>query len=172
MTRDDPPLRPGSEVMVVLFKYPRPDVQYPAVVVADDGDHLVVRAPWAGAPTRDMGFVRFEQGDVFTEHYWRGRWYAIKEVRDADGNLKGWYCDVTWPARIAPGMIFVGDLELDLWCSATGEILHLDEDEFLASGISESDPDAAARARQALKELDELARNRFAALIGPAMEES
>lgn len=172
MTLDDSPLRPGSEVTVVLVKHPRADVRYPAVVVSDDGNHLVVRAPWAGAPTRDMGFVRFEGGDLFTEHYWRDRWYAVKEVRDATGNLKGWYCDVTRPATIGQDMIFVADMELDLWCSATGDILHLDEDEFLASGIPEGDPAAAARARQALKELDELARDGFAAVIGPSVEGS
>jgi hypothetical protein len=152
-------LTPGCEVTVRLLKAPRPDVTYPAVVLADDGTHLVVRAPWAGAASRDFGFVRFERGDVFTEHYWRDRWYSIKEVRGADGTLKGWYCDVTRPARVDAGDLLVTDLDLDLWCSADGRtILRLDEDEFAASGLAERDAEAAARARRALDELDELAR--------------
>lgn len=156
----------GSDVLVRLLKAPRPDVEYPGVVLADDGTHLVIEAPWDGAPTRDLGFVRFEQGDVFTEHYWRDRWYSIKEVRDADGVLKGWYCDVTRPAHAEPGLLVVDDLDLDLWRSADGRtILRLDEEDFVASGLIERDPDAAERARRALDELERLAREDFAGLL-------
>jgi hypothetical protein len=152
------PLVPGSEVTVRLVKHPRPEVRYPAVVIADDGTHAVVRAPWAGAPSRDFGFVRFEHGDLFTEHYWRDRWYSVKEVRSAAGGLKGWYCDIARPAVIEPGALVVEDLDLDLWVSADrAAVLRLDEDEFLASGLPDRDPAAADRARQALDELEHLA---------------
>ncbi|WKX74483.1 DUF402 domain-containing protein [Streptomyces sp. XD-27] len=151
-------LAPDSEVTVRLVKHPRRDVRYPAVVTADDGTHLVVRAPWAGAATRDFGFVRFESGDVFTEHYWRDRWYSVKEVRDGHGALKGWYCDITRPATVEDDGLVVEDLDLDLWVSADGRtVLRLDEDEFLESGLPERDPAAADRARQALDELERLA---------------
>ncbi|MBB5936299.1 DUF402 domain-containing protein [Streptomyces zagrosensis] len=150
-------LAPGGAATVI--KDPRPDVRYPAEVTSDDGTHVVVRAPWAGAEVRDFGFVRFERGDVFTEHYWRDRWFAIKEVRDAQGLLKGWYCDVTRPARVEDGTLVVVDLELDLWLSADGNtVLRLDEDEFAESGLAERDPQAAARAQAALDELETLAR--------------
>ncbi|WP_307847546.1 DUF402 domain-containing protein [Streptomyces sp. F63] len=145
------------------MKSPRPDVRYPATVVEDDGTRVVVRAPWAGAAVRDFGFVRFEAGDVFTEYFWRDRWYAVKEVRAADGTLKGWYCDVTRPARVTDedgGTLVVADLDLDLWRSADGRlVLRLDEDEFAASGLAERDPNAAERAAAALDELEELARH-------------
>lgn len=161
-------LTPGGEVTVRLVKHPRPDVRYPAVVVHDDGTHAVVRAPWAGAATRDFGFVRFEAGDVFTEHYWRDRWYSVKEVRAATGSLKGWYCDVARPARVEPGALVVADLDLDLWVSADGAtVLRLDEDEFEESGLTDRDPGAAARARQALDELERLAGSGgFTELLG------
>ncbi|MFE6780481.1 DUF402 domain-containing protein [Streptomyces sp. NPDC057702] len=160
-------LIPGDGVTVRLVKEPRPEVRYPAEVVGDDGGHVVVRAPWAGADVRDFGFVRFERGDVFTEHYWRDRWFAVKEVRDAHGRLKGWYCDVTRPARVEGDTLVVVDLDLDLWRSADGRaVLRLDEDEFADSGLAERDPHAAARARAALDELEELARaDGFAALL-------
>ncbi|ARZ70870.1 hypothetical protein SMD11_5281 [Streptomyces albireticuli] len=151
-------LTAGGEVAVRLVKAGRTKVSYPAVVVADDGTHAVVRAPWAGDEARDFGFVRFESGDVFTEHYWRDRWYAVKEVRTADGVLKGWYCDVTRPAGIAPDGLVVEDLDLDLWVSADGtSVLRLDEDEFAESGLESRDPAAAAAAREALDELEKLA---------------
>jgi hypothetical protein len=159
-------LTPGDEVTVRLIKEPRPEVRYPAVVVADDGTHAVVRAPWAGPPVRDMGFVRFERGDLFIEHYWRDRWYSIKEVRNGDGAVKGWYCDVTRPAEVRDGVLVAVDLDLDLWRSADGRtILRLDEDEFLASGLTERDPAGAAAARRSLDELADLARDGFASIL-------
>ncbi|MEE1752462.1 DUF402 domain-containing protein [Streptomyces sp. SP18CS02] len=146
-------------VEVVLVKAGRTKIRYPAEVVADDGDRLTVRAPWAAEGVRDFGFVRFEPGDVFTEHYWRDRWYAVKEVRSADATLKGWYCDITRPAVVDGGEVLVEDLDLDLWVSADGSrILRLDEDEFRDSGLAERDPEAAARAVGALDALEELAR--------------
>src|SRR5690606_31105445 len=121
--------------------------------------------PWAGDASRDLGFVRFEHGDVFTEHYWRDRWYSVKQVHAADGALKGWYCDVTRPVRVHEGVLVAHDLDLDLWASADGRtIVRLDEEDFLASGLAERDPDAAARARAALDELERLARAGFAGI--------
>ncbi|WP_189132041.1 DUF402 domain-containing protein [Wenjunlia tyrosinilytica] len=155
----DETLTPGTEVAVRLVKHPRADVRYPAVVGRDDGTHIVVRAPWAGAAAKDFGFVRFEDGDIFTEHYWRDRWFSIKEVRTATGSLKGWYCDIARPARVESGALVVEDLDLDLWRSADGgTVLRLDEDEFDDSGLERHDPAAAAKARQALDELELLAR--------------
>ncbi|WOX25267.1 DUF402 domain-containing protein [Streptomyces solicathayae] len=148
------------EVEIVLVKAGRTKIRYPAEVVADDGVRLSVRAPWAADGVRDFGFVRFEPGDVFTEHYWRDRWYAVKEVRSGDGTLKGWYCDVTRPAAVDAGQVVVEDLDLDLWVSADGgEVLRLDEDEFAASGLAGADPEAAACAVAALDELEALGRD-------------
>ncbi|MFF7025257.1 DUF402 domain-containing protein [Streptomyces klenkii] len=152
-------LRAGSDVTVTLVKESRSGIGYPAVAVRDDGNHAVVRAPWAAPSDRDFGFVRFERGDVFTEHYWRDRWFAVKEVRTADGVLKGWYCDITRPAEITPGAVVSTDLDLDLWVSADGAtVLRLDEDEFEESGLAGRDPGAAAKACAALDELEQLAR--------------
>ncbi|MFF8954651.1 DUF402 domain-containing protein [Streptomyces sp. NPDC014894] len=148
-------------VEIRLVKAGVTKIRYPAELVADDGVRAVVRAPWAGEGVRDFGFVRFEPGDVFTEHYWRDRWYAVKEVRTGEGALKGWYCDIARPARLTAGELSVEDLDLDLWVSADGSrVLRLDEDEFAASGLPERDPEAAARAVAALDELEALARGR------------
>ncbi|MEV5510056.1 DUF402 domain-containing protein [Streptomyces orinoci] len=153
-------LRPGREVSVRLVKGERPAVCYPATVVADDGVHLVLRAAWAKPTATDFGVVRFEPGDVLTEHYWRDRWYSVKEVRDAAGTLKGWYCDVTRLPAVGPEGLVTEDLDLDLWLSADGgTVLRLDEDEFAASGLAERDPMAASRAERALDELEILARS-------------
>ncbi|MER6540525.1 DUF402 domain-containing protein [Streptomyces sp900105755] len=158
---------PAGTVDVVLVKAGRTKIRYPAELLADDGTRIAVRAPWAGDAPRDFGFVRFERGDVFTEFYWRDRWYAVKEVRAADGTLKGWYCDVTRPATLSGGRLVVEDLDLDLWRSADGtDVRRLDEDEFAESGLAARDPAAAAAAAAALDSLEVLARGPdFAALL-------
>jgi len=165
MTTGDARLVPGSHIQVRLVKRVHPDITYDATVVSDDGTHLVVRAPWAEGEPRDLGFVRFEPGDVFTEHYWRDRWYSVKEVRGPAGDRKGWYCDVARPVRAEAGAVVSEDLDLDLWVSADGRtILRLDEDEFAASGLAEADLQSAAHALGAVVELERLARFRFSAL--------
>ncbi|MFH8795091.1 DUF402 domain-containing protein [Streptomyces sp. NPDC017941] len=147
-----------SDVEVHLRKAGRTKIRYPARLLADDGTRVTVRAPWAGAGVRDFGFVRFEPGDVFVEHFWRDRWYAVKEVHAADGTLKGWYCDVTRPAVRTDAVVTVEDLDLDLWCSADGStVLRLDEDEFAASSLPATDPAAARSARAALDTLERIA---------------
>ncbi|MFE0173920.1 DUF402 domain-containing protein [Streptomyces sp. NPDC059002] len=148
-----------ATVEVALVKAGRTKIRYPAELLHDDGTKVAVRAPWAAPHVRDFGFVRFEPGDVFTEHYWRDRWYAVKEVYAADGTLKGWYCDITRPAVRTGPLLTVEDLDLDLWVSAdSGTVLRLDEDEFAASGLTDKDPAAATAAVRALDALESLAR--------------
>ncbi|MFJ3126383.1 DUF402 domain-containing protein [Streptomyces sp. NPDC086993] len=157
-----------TALVVALVKAGRTKIRYPADVVRDDGVRVTVRAPWAAPGVRDFGFVRFEPGDVFTEHYWRDRWFAVKEVRTGAGVLKGWYCDIARPAVLRDGELLVEDLDLDLWVSADGSsVLRLDEDEFEESGIAGRDPAAADAALRALDELEHLARTEgLAALLG------
>lgn len=148
----------ANSVEVALVKAGRTKIRYPADVVRDDGTRVTVTAPWAAPGVRDFGFVRFEPGDVFTEHYWRDRWFAVKEVRTGGGTLKGWYCDITRPAVLRDGELLVENLDLDLWVSADGSsVLRLDEDEFEESGLAARDPAAADAARRALDELERLA---------------
>ncbi|MGW2843618.1 DUF402 domain-containing protein [Streptomyces sp. NPDC001274] len=156
-----------AALVVALVKAGRTKIRYPAEPVRDDGTRITVRAPWAAPGVRDFGFVRFEPGDVFTEHYWRDRWFAVKEVRTGAGVLKGWYCDITRPAVLRDGELRVEDLDLDLWVSADGSsVLRLDEDEFAESGLAGHDPAAADAAVSALDELERLARaGKLAALL-------
>jgi len=159
-------LAAGDAVQVQLAKALQPDVVYDAVVLADDGNHIVVRGPWAEPEARDLGFVVFEPGDVFTEHYWRDRWYSVKEVRAADGAVKGWYTDIARPVRVTGRSLVSEDLELDLWVSGDrSTIIRLDDDEFEARGLERTDPEAARRARAALDDLAALAANGWESIL-------
>jgi predicted RNA-binding protein associated with RNAse of E/G family len=161
-------LDPGGRVTVRLLKGAREKLTYQMTVVADDGEHLVVEGPFVGSAARDLGSVVFELDDWFVEHYWRSRWYSVKEVRDNRGLTKGWYCDVARPAVVTDRLVTSVDLDLDLWVPAGGSgAVTLDEDEFAASGLERSDPVAAARAREALASLIAAAPERLAAVLGP-----
>ncbi|MFJ8930738.1 DUF402 domain-containing protein [Streptomyces sp. NPDC102364] len=171
MSAPSPSPSPTDNALHVhLIKAGRTKIRYPVDLLHDDGTRITVRAAWAGDGVRDFGFVQFAPGDVFTEHYWRDRWYAVKEVRAADGSLKGWYCDITRPAvRTDDGDIRSEDLDLDLWVSADGsDVIRLDEDEFADSGLTDRDPAAAQAATRALDDLELLAkRGEFPPLPDP-----
>ena len=155
-----PRLPSGSAVTITLVIEGRVRLSYAARVRSDDGTRVVVEAPYSEAQPRDLGYVVLDMDDTWIEHYWRDRWFAVKQIRSATGVTKGWYCDVTRPAVVTDGRIVSDDLYLDLWVSGdTGTILRLDEDEFAESGLAERDPVAAAHALAALDELERHARS-------------
>ncbi|MEW5941923.1 MAG: DUF402 domain-containing protein [Chloroflexota bacterium] len=98
--------------------------------------------------------VTLRRGDRFVETYYSNRGYNIFAIYDRDdGALKGYYCNVTRPARFLDGHVEYEDLFLDLWVSADGNQTVLDEDEFLAADLDEI---ARRAAREALAELQAL----------------
>ena len=129
-------------------------VHYSGKLLAAAPGYALVRAVWQG-PRTDLGYVVFEPGDVFDEHFYADRYYAVFVLRGAAGTLKGWYCNVSRPAQIGPDAIDSEDLELDLFVPPDRQHpLRLDEDEFAARAL-----DAATRAAAwaALAELEQLA---------------
>jgi predicted RNA-binding protein associated with RNAse of E/G family len=106
----------------------------------------------------DLGYTVFERGDRFVETYYADRWYNVFEVHAAGTDaLRGWYCNITRPARIEAGQVSAVDLALDVWVNPDGSTRMLDEDEFAALPLSAED---AAAARAALREVRALASRR------------
>ena len=123
---------------------------YAGEVIERGEDHLVLEAFF---DRDDMPFVdtTLKRGDRFVETYFTDRWYNIFEIYDRDdGALKGWYCNITRPAKFLDGRVEYVDLFLDLWVSASGAQTVLDEDEFLAADLDET---TRRSARDALLEL-------------------
>ena len=104
-------------------------VRYEGEIVRRLENGVVIQTYWTRANT-DLGYVRFETGDCFTEYYYRDRWYNIFDIDDARGQRKGWYCNIAQPASIFAGRIEQVDLLLDVWVDPRGVPLVLDEDEF------------------------------------------
>lgn len=103
----------------------------------------------------DMPFmgVVLKRGDRYVESFYSDRWYNVFEIYDRnDGEIKGWYCNVGYPAVIENDTVSYIDLALDLWVAPNGTQTVLDEDEFLELPI-----DVMTRA-QAVSALQELKR--------------
>jgi predicted RNA-binding protein associated with RNAse of E/G family len=134
-------------------------VTYQGELLLAEEDHILIHARWERAAL-DLGYVVFEPGDHFYEHYYTDRWFNIFEVRGAAGDLKGWYCNVTRPAQVTGDIITSEDLELDLFVAPDrGHLLRLDLDEFEARRLETVDPPAHSAALAALDELEQMAHS-------------
>lgn len=113
-------------------------------------DKIVLEAYFSAYDIEFHGMT-FNKGDRFLETFYFHRWYNIYEIRDRDnGRLKGWYCNVGYPAELDGDVVSYRDLALDLLVFPDGRQLVLDEDEFEALPISLADRQSAI---SALKEL-------------------
>ncbi|GEM_PF-286342 len=122
---------------------------YPARVVARAPQAIVLSARWDRPPMK-LEYVCLETGDRWLETFYADRWYNLFEIRSADGLLKGWYANVTRPARITDDEVCAEDLALDVWVDPDGRVMVLDEDEFAALPLDDGE---RAAAREALRVL-------------------
>ncbi len=122
------------------------------LVVADDEELITIEAEFTYG-TVDLGLFVLERGDLFRETYYFTRWWNVFEVHRHDGSLRGWYCNVTRPPRLAGCDLHYDDLALDLLVSPAGEVRIDDEGEFLALRLDERDPQAYREARRAVAQI-------------------
>jgi uncharacterized protein len=93
------------------------------------------------------------KGDHFIETYYNDRWYNIFEIYDVTaGHLKGWYCNIGYPAKFEQDKISYRDLALDLLVYPGGRQIILDKDEFEALPLSDN---VRFQAKSALNTLQE-----------------
>lgn len=96
--------------------------------------------------------IILKTGDRFVEYYYSDRWYNVFEIHDRDdGQFKGWYCNIGMPAVIEDGMVSYVDLALDLWVSANGKQILLDEDEFMNLDLNDDMKSGALKGLNDLK---------------------
>jgi nicotinamide-nucleotide amidase len=136
---------------------------YAGEVITRDAHSVTLHAVWT-RPTAHLSYVTLEQGDIFREFFYADRWYNVFEISTPQGELKGWYADVTRPAHITEEQLDWEDLLLDIWMGRDGEMLILDEDEF-AQFEHELTPLEAQVARQTLSVLREDLLTRWRAWI-------
>lgn len=145
----------NNQVIVIKLNPENEEVWcYAGRVLEKDEHNILIEARF----NRDDLFfhgLTYKRNDRFVERYFDNRWYNIYAVHDRDDDhLKGWYCNITRPAKITPGRIAYVDLALDLLVFPDGRTLILDEDEFVDLKI---DKETRDNARRALAELEQLA---------------
>jgi hypothetical protein len=138
-------------IVYKLNEHGRAVWQYPAEVL-ERGPNFVRLEAFFNRDDADLGFATFKRGDRFVEYFYSDRWYNIFAVYDRDdGALKGWYCNICRPAVIGETAVHCEDLALDLWVTPSGQTTLLDEDEFAALDLPESERNAVQSALQTLQ---------------------
>lgn len=167
-----PPLLPGTELTVVKQNPEgKETARYPGAVITSPGPPpwLAVRATWA----RDrllLDGLAFVPGDTLHEYFSPVDPFNVFAIFAPDGQLRGWYANVTYPSRLhresRPPLLIWQDLYLDLVALPDGSVHMRDEDELTASGLREREP---ALHRAILGSRDELLR-RWASRVFPFHE--
>jgi len=133
-------------------------MRYPGILLSRQGAELVLEAAFTAEYFHFEG-ISFLKGDRFIETYYSDRWYNIYEIHDRqDDHLKGWYCNVSYPAVYTDGLVTFRDLALDLLVYPDGRRIVLDRDEF---DDLEIEPDAKHNALDALDQLHEHFLSKF-----------
>ncbi len=137
---DQKPPRPGTPVTIVKLK---PDgseaIRYPGEVIASPREWVAARAPWEQRRV-DLGYLIFEPDDVFLEYFSLDRPFNAFSIFTSEGQLKGWYCNVTHPSWTEAATIYWHDLYIDVIAYPDGRTLVLDEDELSESGLAHTEP--------------------------------
>jgi protein associated with RNAse G/E len=132
---------------------------YTGRLITEDTGWILLEAHFS-LPDLRLGELLLRTGDRFVERFYLDRWYNVFAVHDVDDDrLKGWYCNITRPARFEAGgsQVYAEDLALDLVVYPDGRWSVLDVEEFAALPIS---LDERQHCLQALTELQTLAIRR------------
>ena len=82
---------------------------YPGRVLVRTRASVVLATRWE-RPQMDLGYVVLEPGDRWVETFYASRWYNVLRIHAGDGRLKGWYCNITRPARIGATEVIAEEL--------------------------------------------------------------
>ena len=138
--------------------------EYPGVTLPERsaGRWLCVEAEWTFRSLNIDGLI-FEPGDRLLEWFSPDHWFNVFAVHAPDGEYRGCYANVTYPAifdpETLPPTVAWHDLWLDVILLPDGTSILRDEDELEESGLIDRDPVLHARIMAGLAVLrDHLAR--------------
>lgn len=127
-----------------------PLLSYEGVIVARGETWVCLDAVFTRADV-SARYVTFRRGDRMREWFFSNRWFNIFELHDVDDDrIKGWYCNITRPARLTANSAAADDLALDVFIAPDGAFTLLDEDEFAALTLP---PNDYAQALEAVEQL-------------------
>lgn len=135
-------LKPNNVVDVIkLYPTGTEATRYTASVLdeAMPNPWVAVQATWVMKRVDAHGLV-FEPGDKLIEYFSPDHWYDAFRVESPDGDIRGWYGNVTYPTKFALNCITWHDLYLDVIKLADGSVQLCDEHELVESKLSVTDP--------------------------------
>jgi protein associated with RNAse G/E len=149
-------MKMGQDIIVIKRNLAGEETwRYPGKVLRQTHKALLLEA-WFNRDAVSLQDIQLLRGDRFLEIYFSDRWYNIDAIYDqADGHLKGWYCNIALPAVFEEGSVSYVDLALDLLVYPDGSQVVLDEDEFAVMPLS---PEQRRLALMSLEELRRLLR--------------
>lgn len=104
--------------------------RYPGHVLTLDDQSVRLEAVFSFEAV-PVGEIVLRRGDHFVETFYFDRWYNIFEIHTAaDNQLKAYYCNIGFPAKITNGEVSYRDLAIDLLVMPDGHQTILDIDEF------------------------------------------
>jgi predicted RNA-binding protein associated with RNAse of E/G family len=115
-------------------------------------------------PKREFGRVVIAKGYLAIWFIFRRKWYDVGKFYDRTGKFTGYYCDIIRPvARLLSNpskTAIITDLFLDLWISADGRCIVLDEDQLDRAVAKHTiSPSLAMKARRELRALSKSTRS-------------
>ncbi|MFW3146683.1 MAG: DUF402 domain-containing protein [Thermoplasmatota archaeon] len=129
-------------------------IEYSGNVRESNEEYISIDTGWSREPL-DLGYVLFQPDDRWVETFYRKRWYNIFRIADRNGELKGFYINITKPPVIGDEIIQWFDLAIDIWVRTDTSYLVLDMDEFGDLELSESDREKALEALEDAKKMVE-----------------
>ena len=101
---------------------------YQAALSRRDEQRMVVRAK--ATKKLVVGDFTIEPGDEIRQHFLLNEWFYIQQYNSAEGEKKGWYCNIGTPPEIKESTITTRDLILDVSIDPDRNVKILDEEEF------------------------------------------
>lgn len=155
-------LIPMQAVTIVktYYDHARSDVMYPArMIPSEHPGWFAFEAVWT-LPDMNVDGVHYETDGRMLEYFSPIRMFNVFHVFRRNGESSGYYANVTeYPLLECDEH---GELRLtwiDLWLDViklpNGEVVVLDEDEFLASGIESTNPELARGIRSACRDAEQ-----------------
>ncbi len=146
-----PQLAAGTPLTIVKLDPAGCEVtRYPGVVIDAGEPHpwVPVQARWVSRDY-DLNGLLFIAGDTLHEFFSPADWFNVFSVFTPEGQLRGWYANVTFPARLdiesEPATLFWHDLYIDVVGLPVGRLVVRDEDELDQAGLETTDPELHAK---------------------------
>ena len=143
-----------GKIKIIKQDYLGHDVwEYSGTLVQRHKNKIVIEAYFDREET-PVDKLILREGDRFVETYFFDKWFNIYEIQNQQNwEIKGWYCNISYPAKFFGNKLTYRDLELDLLVYPDGRQKVLDIAEFEALPLTNQ---VRSKALQALKELQEI----------------